>query len=57
MVVSSFLERLAGEVGPERLKGAIVLVALDRPIDHLTQHAQGLAPTSGGGRVCGPICS
>ena len=44
MNLSSFLQDLAAESGPDRLKGAVVLVALDRPIDHLIQQAQGLGP-------------
>lgn len=42
MIVSSFLQSLAAESGPEGLKGAVVLVALDRPIDNMIQHALAL---------------
>lgn len=44
MMLSSFLDGVASQSGAERLKGAVVLVALDRPIDHLIRHAQGLGP-------------
>lgn len=44
MNLSSFLQSLATQSGADKLKGAIVLVALDRPIDHLIQQAQGLGP-------------
>ena len=44
MSLSSFLQGLATQSGPDRLKGAVVLVALDRPIDNLIQQAQGLGP-------------
>ena len=44
MNVSGFLQSLADESGPEKSMGAIVLVALDRPIDPLTQQPLGLGP-------------
>lgn len=48
MNVSSFLQSLATESGPDKLKGAVVLVALDRPIDHLIQQAGCSRPTGFG---------
>lgn len=42
--LSEFLQSIAEQAGPETLKGVIVLVALDRPIDHLIRQAQGLGP-------------
>lgn len=44
MSLSAFLEQVASQSGADRLKGTIVLVALDRPIDHLIRQAQGLGP-------------
>ena len=44
MNVSSFLQILATQSGADTLKGAVVLVALDRPIDQFIQHAHGLGP-------------
>ncbi|KAA0250601.1 MAG: hypothetical protein EDX89_22635 [Acidobacteria bacterium] len=44
MTLSTFLQQIATESGPERLKGAVVLAALDRPIDDLIRQAQGLGP-------------
>lgn len=44
MFLSAFLGQVASQSGADRLKGAIVLAALDRPIDHLIRQAQGLGP-------------
>jgi phospholipase C len=42
--LSTFLQSLADQLTPESLRGAIILAALDRPIDHLIQLALGLGP-------------
>ncbi|MEO6325130.1 MAG: alkaline phosphatase family protein [Thermoanaerobaculia bacterium] len=44
MLLSSYLSLLAGEVGPEHLNGAVVLLTLDRPLDRLIQLAMGFGP-------------
>jgi hypothetical protein len=44
MTLSAFLDGVAQRTGGASLKGGIVLVALDRPIDRLIQLALGLGP-------------
>jgi hypothetical protein len=50
MNVTRFLESLAQEVGEERLEGAIVLLALKRPIDDLIRLALAAGPYHPGHR-------
>ena len=44
MKVSEFVASVAKEFGDEALKGAIILVAIDRPLDHLIQTSLALGP-------------
>lgn len=44
MTLSEFLSTVAAQEGPATLRGAVVLAALDRPIDRLIQLALGLGP-------------
>ena len=44
MMLSEFLARIAAQEGAAALQGAVILAALDRPVDHLIQLALGLGP-------------
>jgi hypothetical protein len=44
MKVSEFVANVAHDVGNEALQGAIILVAIDRPLDHVIQNSLALGP-------------
>lgn len=44
MLLSDFLAQVAKDVGPETLKGAMVFVMLERPLDELISKALALGP-------------
>jgi phospholipase C len=48
--LSDFLQERSNEIGPDRLRGAIVLAALDRPLDDLIRLALALGPYHPGER-------
>jgi len=50
MKLSEFLAQLAVQEGSAEFRGAVVLTALDRPVDHLIQLALGLGPYHPGQR-------